>query len=203
MIDHKRKCIFIHIPKNGGRYVTDLFLETKLVEWDKKNKLWKQHASAFETKTFYVDEQVWDDYFKFAIVRNPYEKMYSGFRFLCGNKIDPTLDNFKRMLRCEGPYRFLKRKFMNRPKTRRHHIFTQKSFIVHEGELMVDHVLRFENLSEGMKALEEKYKIDIGFEEKQTISSVDRALDFYDNEAKLLVEDMYKEDFEYFKYPIV
>ncbi len=71
MIDHANKVIFIHIPRCAGTSVEKAF--TGLDYWMLNPVL--KHAPASVYKAFYDD--AWDEYYKFSIVRNPYDRYRS------------------------------------------------------------------------------------------------------------------------------
>lgn len=72
MISHKHKCIFIHIPRTGG---SSIELAIKGYPWWVGN-LEKKHMSASETRKYY-GEDIWNEYFKFSFVRNPWDRVIS------------------------------------------------------------------------------------------------------------------------------
>ena len=80
LISHEYKFIFIHIGKTGGtsiekvlcEYLKKDFKETKK---DNDGNWWKHiWAKGMKKK---VGETIWDDYFTFAFVRNPYDMILS------------------------------------------------------------------------------------------------------------------------------
>jgi hypothetical protein len=75
MISHKYKCIFIHIPRAGGTSIEKLIQGKNqwLVDESKK------HLTTTQAKKIY--QQYWNDYFKFSIVRNPYDRFVSCLYF--------------------------------------------------------------------------------------------------------------------------
>ena len=94
MISHDKKCIFIHIPKCGGTSVEDVI-------WPKEqgrteDDLWMGFVSRFENKyqtgglqhllAWQVREEVGSDvfsaYYKFAFVRNPWDRIVSQFAYM-------------------------------------------------------------------------------------------------------------------------
>ena len=76
MIIDKEKLIFIHIPKNAGTSITSYF-STQRINQPRK------HASIEEIKSGFPTE--YEAYKKFAIVRNPYDRMVSYFFYLKKN----------------------------------------------------------------------------------------------------------------------
>lgn len=77
-INHKHKLIFIHIPKTAGNSITK---ELKLIKnLNKKTPKISKHAKAFEVK-YLIGEKIWNDYFSFAFVRNPWDLMVSSYHW--------------------------------------------------------------------------------------------------------------------------
>ena len=75
MISHKHQCIFIHIPRTGGTSIEHWFLNHTM---GNKN-LPLKHLTAPQAKLIYKD--YWNDYYKFSIIRNPYNRFVSMFRY--------------------------------------------------------------------------------------------------------------------------
>ncbi|AZT84506.1 hypothetical protein EHN06_13685 [Marinobacter sp. NP-4(2019)] len=75
MISHQHKCIFIHIPRTGGTSVEQLIFGGNWWAYEKETK----HLLASQAKKLYAD--YWDDYFKFAFVRNPFDRVVSLLNF--------------------------------------------------------------------------------------------------------------------------
>jgi hypothetical protein len=77
-INHKHKFIFIHIPKNAGTSIRNSF---RLEGYDKRVvKKPYPHDPCSKIRE-YCGEEVWNTFFKFAIVRNPYDRMVSYYHF--------------------------------------------------------------------------------------------------------------------------
>lgn len=69
MISHEYKCIFIHIMHCGGNHM-EAWIQGK-DQWEIRHNF--KHVTARKAKMEY--HQYWDDYFKFAFVRNPYDRI--------------------------------------------------------------------------------------------------------------------------------
>lgn len=72
MIDHYRKLIFIHIARTGGTSVEAALVGRDWWEVDPATK----HLSASQTRRLY-GEDLWNTYLKFAVVRNPWDRLVS------------------------------------------------------------------------------------------------------------------------------
>lgn len=69
-ISHNLKSFFIHIPKNAG---------TAISNSKKANFLMNGHYSAMEMALKFPKE--WNEYFKFAIIRNPWDRLVSNYEY--------------------------------------------------------------------------------------------------------------------------
>lgn len=95
MISHAHKTLFVHIPKTGGQSVESVFLNDLGLAWrDRAALLLRQNddrkAGPQKLAHLYADEYVarghlaagdFDRYLKFAIVRHPYQRALSEFRY--------------------------------------------------------------------------------------------------------------------------
>lgn len=223
-ISHKSKLLFVHIPKTGGTSIEKMFdmslrsnfftrfsgrmdyqhiLEnTSMTETEKRICGLKnmQHFTFKELKKILPAETV-NSYFKFSVVRNPYDRVISEY-FHCKNGDsrlqrpynDMTLENFinsvfslseeDRIFYCDG------------------HMETQSSYLVDENNSIngLDKIYRFENFSECL--------IDLKTRTGSTIKEVhsrktERNSDYntyYTPEIKKKVYDFYKIDFDTFGY---
>ncbi|MEO0398451.1 MAG: sulfotransferase family 2 domain-containing protein [Pseudomonadota bacterium] len=75
MISHKYRCIFVHIPRTAGSSIEDAICGKNWWSIDPSTK----HITAKQAKQIYGE--YWDDYFKFAIVRNPWDRCVSLMEF--------------------------------------------------------------------------------------------------------------------------
>ena len=77
-INHEYGFIFIHIPKNAGTSIRNSF---ELEGYDQKvaKKRYPHDPSSKIRK--YCGEESWNTFFKFAIVRNPYDRLVSYYHF--------------------------------------------------------------------------------------------------------------------------
>ena len=89
IICDKNKFVFIHIPKNSGTSMTEelqkTYKNTKLLmhcERDGKNiGIDKMHLY-YDVIYEFISKDILDNYFKFCIIRNPYNKVYSAWNFI-------------------------------------------------------------------------------------------------------------------------
>jgi hypothetical protein len=96
IINNTHKFIFIHIPKNAGTTINTLlshytyWIDVELggtVHGEALAPLYLKrfgigkHTRANQVRNL-VGERIWENYFKFAFVRNPYARAFSVYRFL-------------------------------------------------------------------------------------------------------------------------
>ncbi|MCP4111788.1 MAG: sulfotransferase family protein [Desulfobacteraceae bacterium] len=149
MICHHYRCIFIHIPKNAGQSIEHVFLNLLDLNWETRAPLLLRHndrpelgpptlahLKAGEYVRFkYLTQEMFDDYFKFTIVRNPWTRMVSIYKYL---RFDKKCD-FKTFLMGEFKNRIFEDKNW--------FVGPQSDFLYNDnGDLLVDYIGRFEDL---------------------------------------------------------
>lgn len=115
-INHDKKAIYIHIPKNGGTYICDIlskyynFTNYYLQRDDhksfclSKDKSVKMHENKLHGTLIYyktnndinkkmnMDKNKWNTYTIFTFSRNPYDRAVSGWNYI--NKYNIPFDKF-------------------------------------------------------------------------------------------------------------
>ena len=85
LISHKHKFITIDIPKTGTRSLRESLLPLGVVDICGTPNLdaeFYQHSCAIGVqKQFAKNNWNWNDYFKFTIVRNPWDRYFSFFKY--------------------------------------------------------------------------------------------------------------------------
>lgn len=97
MIDKRRKLIFVHVPRTGGSSI-EISFNIGLQTLERNNTIGSFHdkhwrASAYKT----ANPRQWDLFFKFSLVRNPWDRVISLYEWLKMHKTHPqrTTDSFK------------------------------------------------------------------------------------------------------------
>lgn len=161
-----------------------------------------QHVEALVIKN-HVSPEVWNNYFKFSIARNPWDRVISYFFWERRN--DPALKPRKRFYNYLGiPFNELdqaKKLFSDFVKHGKWP--SNDKFYVIDNNLCVDFVIRYENLSEGFDNVCKKLKLPTdslpklkgGIRQKRYHYS-----DYYDDESKEIVEKQHQNDLRLFGY---
>mgnify|MGYP001811982315 FL=1 len=151
MLSHHHKTIFVHIPKCAGQSVESAFLEDIGLTWETRAPLLLRTNDRPELGPFrlahliaqdyvrcgYVPQEMFDSYFRFAIVRDPWSRAVSQYRHLDMNM------PFNQFVADWLPREFESRDWSGqfwfvRPQT---------DFVMQDGKLAVNEVLRLENLA--------------------------------------------------------
>ena len=178
MIIDKEKLIFIHIPKNAGTSISSCFYCNRIRQP-------RKHASIKEIKDEFPVE--YKTYKKFAVVRNPYDRIVSYFFYLkkLNNYYVRDID-FKAWLNYLVS---IKKENINNSELKK--TFTQSSWIDN-----TVNILKFENLEKEMNNfLKKEIKLP-----KINKSNHQNFLKYYDKNSLNNVYNIFKEDFEKFNY---
>jgi len=208
VISKKNKLIFFHIPKNAGSSVSSMLLkdEKYYYSWVILSKILRKFRNTdnfffdnFQRKIFLftshetvktiqdkISNEIFENFFKFAIVRNPFSRFVSRYNYM---KLTNTLreKNFsdfltkhiEKSLMADQQFKFLLNK---------------------NGEIGVDKIIKFENINEEIKELGKILSLDISKFKKLNVSTHGDYRDYYNSNTKKIVEDFCKEDLEYFNY---
>ena len=212
-IFHDTKSIFVHITKCGGTSVEEvLFPESKRTEENLwmgicntpgdplffRNKYGEtgglQHLSAKSIRRA-VGEEVFNNYFKFTFVRNPYDRAVSQFFYT------KTRGDLADWLGLSGDFSFLEylNSLLNSPM---HAQFQPQCDFLFEGpNLLVDFVGKLESFQEDFD-----FVCTMIGNSNEGLPHVNRSRishyrDSYSSlEEKQIVDKLYKVDLEFFKY---
>ena len=196
MISHKYRCIFIHIPRCAGTSI-----ETWLCNEDWWNvEPHSKHLIASQAKRLYANW--WDQYFKFAVVRHPLDRMRSCLHYSdhFGLQQTPNGLSFERYhalfghdIVLEHDHRFWNREDILRNQHKPGAVYSN---ILDEP---LDFIARFEQLSEAMKFVETKLSVPRPFGQWIEKSKDVHSLNVRDIEA---ITQIYRNDFPRFGYSI-
>lgn len=180
--------LFIHIPKTGGNSL-------------KKTQLFKR-CRYFGHKPIAKIENHQSDYkYSFAVTRNPYDRVVSAFHYL-KNGGEPNngydLGMQKKLSKYKDFKDFVKdlHLFVNEV-----HFKPQYTFVCDKNDrLLIDYTFKSEKLDTEIRRLFEKERIPVENIPKVNTSKHDDYSKYYDVNTKKTVYQIYKKDFELFKY---
>lgn len=213
MIHDKYKAIFIHVPHTGGSTIT------KMLGKELKYKKIYKHAKPENYKKQFPEQ--WKNYYKFSIVRNPWDMLVSGWshypirlymqvkKLKNKNRIDKEdFNNFcilrREQINSDKFYTTIKKDFIDWVKLwiKVVDIKTIKNsqFTSWFKNGVLNYIIRFEDYTDGLNVVCN----NIGFDLKEipvVNSSIRRSYkDYYDEEIKQIIANIYKDDIEKFKY---
>lgn len=195
-ISHKYKFIFICVPKTASeslRACLDPYSDIKSTSNDGPYSF---HETASELK-IYFETMGWDwsRYFKFAFVRNPWDRLVSFYHYA---KLDKNLKCWNGPGWDENnPIEF--NEWIKIDKERKILPLQLEMITGKEGALLVDFVGKFENLKKDWKTICDTLKIElklpyINFTEHKHYSL------YYTEETKKIIAETEKKEIEMFNY---
>ena len=84
MISHRYRCIFVHIQKTGGNSIRRTLGQTRADPY--------KHCFAMSLRDQYGAD-FWESYFKFAFVRNPWDRLVSWWEMIDRNRREGNIAN--------------------------------------------------------------------------------------------------------------
>ena len=186
----ENKCIFIHVTKTAGTSVA-LSLFGYL----------PYHYTGIEYRVIYGKNN-FNDYYKFAFVRNPWDRLYSAYRYLKAggwNEKDQTwadnnisdYDDFNQFVL----------NWVNKSNIEKHiHFKPQYEFLYDtNNNLLVNHLAYFETINDDFTFITNKLKLNASLG-KHNANPGDSYRDIYTEESIAIVKDIYAKDINLFGY---
>tara|TARA_B110000967_G_C18728538_1_gene481419 strand:- start:311 stop:934 length:624 start_codon:yes stop_codon:yes gene_type:complete len=204
IVSHAKQFIFFAVPKTGTHAVRELLsIHKGADDWEQQVLFGKQlspipeiakiqhgHISAQQIEP-YLDKSVWQDYFKFAIVRNPFDRFISICFFL--NRQNPLF--------LETPLQWMKSAIQ--AKEFRARVLVKPQFLQlsdAQGNIAMDYVGRYETLQNSVDEICLSLKVESSQLQKRNTSEHQQYREYYDEELKSAVEIVYAEDLRRFNY---
>lgn len=214
MISHQHQCIFIHIPKCAGSSIEAAFdvipkngewirpnYET-LMGWCPKNNLHLQHATPQQLLDHnYISKDIWDSYYKFVTVRNPYARTISDYNYLV--KTLQVKDHFSNYISATGKFEEPLNDNSS-PDYRGDHIQPMIDyFFLNNRAIQYDTVVRMETIQSQLEKVCQDLQLPSSFFDKKvniTRKFFTHYSKYYNSKRKKLVDHYYANDLDYFHY---
>ena len=190
IIDSKRSFIFVAIAKTGCTSIQRRFG----LHNDPKPDIYHMHLSEIlkqnpETK----------DYFKFAFVRNPYDRLISAYFDFKNNP--QHKDWASPIYKYKSFGQFVKDIYNKKfPEDDWIHLHRQFDYLQVGGKVNLDYIGRVETLQQDMKNVESLLGINHSPLNKERSSRHDHFASYYTADIKRMVYEIYEEDFIEFGY---
>ena len=183
------KSIFIHIPKTAG-----ISVKRALFGGVKRDHIKLKYFEAYDRAKF-------KSYFKFAVVRNPYDRLVSSYFYIKKNqdgysKRLSSLHDFPSFVSALTSDQIRKSIF------KIPHFLPQVEFLkVRDGSIGVDFLGRFETLDSDFNSIIQRLGIQAELEHHNR--TVHKSFqEYYDQATLAIVQKIYREDFELLGYPV-
>lgn len=214
MISHHDRCVFVHIPKCAGQSVEMFFLQRAGLDWETRApfllrwndvpalgppRLAHLHARQY-VENKWMPQAQFDEYFKFAFVRNPWGRIASFYRYLGYD------------WRCSFS-RFVLRHLPRLVERKGWFLGPQSEYVLdRNGKVLVDFVGRFETLQRDFATACERVGIvdaalphvNDSRKPKGPMRWLKRRAmpyrDMYDSRSAKVVATLYEADADIFKY---
>jgi len=192
------------VPKTGTHAVRELLSPHKGPDdWEQQilfgeqllpipeiAKIQHGHISAQQIAP-YLDASIWQNYFKFAIVRNPFDRFISICFFL----------NRKNPMFVETPLQWMKSAIKVQRFRQRILVKPQyQQLIDGQGNIAMDYVGRYETLQESVDEICQQLQLETTPLQKRNTSEHSEYREYYDDELRSAVENIYQEDLRRFNY---
>jgi len=205
LISDTHQFIFVHIRKSAGSSIRDTLEPLSIIkptdtlskiksrflrtEKDYKKYAFRQHDSITVAKRI-MPPELFESYFKFAFVRNPWDRLVSEYEFI---RRRPDHGRHSKVMKM-GFEKYI--------------VYQSKRFDAHQinmladknGNLLMDFIGKFENLLDDWNRVTDKLGIEnkeLTHRKKAGISNYDS---YYTDESRALVSELWKRDIEAFGY---
>jgi len=191
MINHEHKFLFLHLPKTGGTSINKFFND----KFDNNERdFGHPYLSDYKCNNF-------DDYFKFTVVRNPYDRLVSAFFYMKEYSNFQSDINFRKKWKLEHDTfeSFVIEKLpiiVGNKNTRPRHFKPQVEF----GTTGLDYIGSFLTMQDDMNFICDKIGIESQDLPHVNSSNHKRYDEYYNKELLDIVETLYINDFNNYNH---
>lgn len=188
-LDNK-KAIFIHIPKTASSSIRKILNSND-------DKLYSKHRIALNL--FYENKQKFTEYYSFAFVRNPFDRLVSAYFYL---KSKENKCFTKKYLEKYSSFKEFVKYFFNRNNIKKQvHLWPQYWFVCGPNKhIIIDYVGRYEAINDDFTYISKRIS-----NETRILPHINRSKHknwkfYYNSEIANIVYNAYQEDFTLFGY---
>jgi hypothetical protein len=202
LISRRRKFIFIHIQKTGGssieRVIKELVPDAYSILGTHDHASWAKREIKAE----------WDQYFKFAFVRNPWDRLVSWYTMIAQGALIHTKYDLNRLWQyvldnstnfdeficnCTG--------VIDDVDGRKSFMYNQKDYLTNEdGQVIVDFIGRFETLGRDAESVLTRLGLPGVPLPHINISNHRHYSEYYSDKTKNVIAERYARDISFFGY---
>ena len=217
MVIHKYKLVFVHVPKCAGVSITHMLMphivghntsgEVGHLSGELKEMFELRGKQKHKFGRLYVPDgdigaKQWRDYFKFAIVRNPWDRVVSEFEcrhtLPYGTRLSrkPSTDFTEFLLYCKARVM----DWTRRADIYWAHAQPQSAFVTNDrGEIILDEIFRFEDLDRVVDVLKDKTGLPL---ELPMLNNTPhkKYREYYNGDTREFVRKLYAKDIKMFEY---
>jgi len=177
----------------GGEYLKSFERETGI----KRKKYFHDHCPAVTIKQALRDT-VWNEIFTFSIVRNPWDRFLSLYRFRIALGDLPKDVEFNQYVKMLMDVRYRRQ---DSPYFASHYHMSMCDFLMDSrDQILVNRVYRMEERGEMISELGTRLGFNLHETHKEQLSNGKSYRDYYDDESAELIAKHYSDDISYFKY---
>lgn len=201
-----KKIIFVHIPKNAGNAILETYSDfnLKLVGHDIRNKSYKVYGKRYRYRLlrFFSIATGITLVKSFAIVRNPWDRVYSAYNFLSkGGLEESDTGDFVKYIAPYADFNDFVKYGLEKASKEQLHFLSQLFWITNEkGKVVVDRILRYESLDSSLKQLTKEF----GMPSRELVVANKKNFcdyrEFYNEESKQIVAKIYSKTIAMFNY---
>jgi hypothetical protein len=239
LVSHRKKFIFTKTKKTAATSVESYFEKYCMPEgeWtfshareeyvgkegiigyrggNRRNQTWHNHMSAVKIKDK-IGTAIWNSYFKFTVVRNPFDKLISGFymnekrikNYTMAQKLGAVSRKLIRKKHSRdyivGNSEIIRfRNWIRNGLAAGSGMFDRNKYLIN-GDICVDFFIRYEDLENGIKYVCDKLDVPFEPENIPRLKSGKRngqfsISEYYDPEIINIVNKLYEFELNYFGY---
>jgi hypothetical protein len=189
LIIRKKKLVFVHVPKTGGSSIDSALKSAFRVPIGKRIQTCREIHGLLGEKSYLK-------FFKFAVVRNPWDRFLSKFLWSQQHTGSISPDRTFRWYVDHIP------KIRKREMRKRYDAFSSQSEWLKDksGEIRISKIIRFESLAAGWAEICDLIGLKRCELPHEKVTLHNHYSEYYDDHSRQVIGDLYAEDIERFGY---